>query len=139
MVYRQNAETFFSQINHRVIRWADVLLMRAEIENELNNPSVAIDLLNEVRERVGMPKYGTPLMNIQYPVDSKANIFKAIMHERRVELNGEQSRYFDLLRWGIIKDEIPAFTVGKHEFFPIPQKEISTNSSISDSDQNPNY
>jgi len=139
MVYRQNAETYFSNINHRVIRWADVLLMKAEVENELNNPTKAIEFLNEVRQRVGMPKYGTSAMNMSFPVGTKDQIFNAIKHERRVELNGEQSRFPDLMRWGIIKSIIPEFQVGKHEFLPIPQKEISTNGSISVENQNIGY
>ncbi len=127
-----------SDINHRVIRYADVLLMAAEAENELGNSSSAIGLMNQVRDRVGMANYGATAMNATYPVTSKAQIFTAIVHERRVELSGEQSRFPDLLRWGM-SNTIAGFIVGKHELFPIPQKEFDTNSNLTSADQNPGY
>lgn len=130
-----------SDINHRVIRYADVLLMAAEVENELNNTSRAVDLLNMVRDRVNMPNYGTVAMNATYPVGSKDEVLKAIIHERRVELPGEQSRYPDLLRWGMIEDVLGSkFDPSKHYLLPIPQGEFDTNLSLNpSSDQNPGY
>ena len=93
----------FSGINFRVLRYADVLLMRAEAENELGNSGAAIALLNQVRDRVNMPNYGTAEMDSRgYPVGSKAQIFDAVVHERTVEFAGEQIRYMDLKRWGML-------------------------------------
>ena len=60
-----------SDINHRVLRYADVLLMAAEVENELNNTQAAIDYLNEIRNRVMMPNYGTAEMATTFPVGTK--------------------------------------------------------------------
>jgi hypothetical protein len=141
--YKQANENQASGINFRVIRYADVLLMMAEIENELNNPSAAIGYLNEVRNRpsVNMPNYGTPEMNAIYPVSTKEEIFNAIVHERKVELAGEQVRFPDLVRWGIAEDFLGdyGFKVGKHELFPIPQNEINANNSLTTDDQNPGY
>ncbi len=132
--------TFFSGINARVLRYGDVLLMLAEIENELGNSAAAIDYLNQIRDRVGMPNYGTPEMDMAgYPVGNKQQIFEALVHERAVELGGEQARYDDIRRWGIIDQVITEFVSGKHELLPIPQTEIDANSSISQSDQNPGY
>ncbi len=127
-----------SDINHRVIRYADVLLMAAEVENELGNINAAVSLLNQIRDRVNMPNYGTAAMDATFPVTTKAEVFTAIVHERRVELAGEQSRFPDLLRWGMA-NTITGFVVGKHELFPIPQKEFDTNTNLSVADQNPGY
>ncbi len=97
----RKSESFYSGINTRVIRLADVLLMMAEVENELGNIPDAIDYLNQVRNRpdVMMPNYGSPLMNTIYPVSSPEQIRKAIEHERKIELCSEQVRINDLIRW----------------------------------------
>ncbi|MEP2238032.1 RagB/SusD family nutrient uptake outer membrane protein [Maribacter sp.] len=130
-----------SDINHRAIRYADVLLMAAEVENELNNSQTAIDYLNEVRDRVNMPNYGTDEMNTTFPVSTKAEIFSAVVHERRVELAGEQSRFPDLMRWGLIEDVLGSkFNASKNYLLPIPQGEFDTNLMLDASaDQNPGY
>lgn len=129
-----------SGINFRVIRYADVLLMWAEAENELGNLAAAITLLNRVRDRVGMPNYGSAEMDARgYPVGSKDQVFDAIVHERQIELAGEQVRYFDLKRWGMLADEIIGFQTGKHEWMPIPQAEIDGNPQMTNADQNPGY
>lgn len=130
-----------SDINHRAIRYADVLLMAAEVENELGNIPKALEYMNMVRNRVNMPNYGTPEMNATYPVSTKDEVFNAIVHERRVELAGEQSRYPDLLRWGLIENVLGGkFDPSKHYLLPIPQGEFDTNLSLDAStDQNPGY
>lgn len=141
LYYKQPNENQASGINCRVIRYADVLLMWAEAENELGNASSAIDLLNQVRDRVGMPRYGTTEMDSTYPVSNKQEIFDAIVHERRVELAGEQLRFDDLIRWGKAEEELSqfGFRSGVHERFPIPFLEINTNPNISLEDQNPGF
>lgn len=130
----------YSGINFRVIRYADVLLMLAEAENELGNGARAIDLMNEVRTRAGMPLYGTAEVDGRgYPVGSQTEIFNAIVHERAVELAGEQIRNFDLKRWGLAADVLVGFQSGKHELLPIPQAEIDANQDLTNADQNPGY
>ncbi|MGS2738711.1 RagB/SusD family nutrient uptake outer membrane protein [Sinomicrobium sp. M5D2P17] len=136
--YKRANENINSSINFRVIRYADVLLMMAEAENALGNPDGAIDYLNQVRDRVDMPNYGTPEMDALYPVSTPDEVFTAIVHERKVELAGEQVRFPDLVRWGM-GDQIPNFEVGKNELFPIPLNEITSNQNISQSDQNNGY
>lgn len=129
-----------SDINHRVLRYADVLLMAAEVENELGNIATAVSLMNQVRDRVNMPNYGTAAMDATFPVTTKAEVFAALVHERRVELAGEQSRFPDLMRWGMIEDVLGSkFDPSKHYLLPIPQKEFDTNLSLSSADQNPGY
>jgi hypothetical protein len=130
----------YSGINFRVMRYADVLLMLAEAENELGNLGAAIAFLNQVRDRVQMPNYGTSQMDSRgYPVRSKTQVFEAIVHERAVELAGEQIRFFDLKRWGLLDDLIIGFQTGKHELLPIPQAEIDANPDLTNADQNPGY
>ena len=86
-------------INQIVLRYADVLLMRAEALIEANNLTDEVyTLINKVRQRVGMPTIqeaeGTNL--------SQEALRKILRHERRVELFLEGMRYVDMLRW---KDE----------------------------------
>jgi starch-binding outer membrane protein, SusD/RagB family len=141
--YQRKNEQTNSGINPRVIRYADVLLMMAEIENELGNSAAAIGYLDQVRTRVGMTKYADGVAG--YPVSTKAEIFAAIVHERKVELAGEQVRFPDLVRWGLANSVLgptglnTGFVVGKHEVFPIPQQEINFNNKLTNADQNNGY
>ncbi len=105
-----------SPVNHKVIRYADVLLMAAEAHNRKGSPNDALarQYLNEVRARVDMD-----------PVNvSGAALTQAIYHERRVELSGEGLHFFDLVRTGRAATEIQGFQANKNELFPIPQDEI---------------
>lgn len=134
-------------INYRLWRYADVLLLLAECENEVGSAANAIAYLNQVRNRpsVSMPNYGTAAMNSAgYPVSSKAEIFKAVQHERQIELCGEEIRNIDILRWrknGKLTgpDPISYFQANKYELLPIPQNEFNTNPQVTTSNQNPGY
>lgn len=89
-----------------VFRYAEVLLTYAEAENELNGPSAKVyDLLNQIRNRVGMPdvdqsKYGT-----------QSSLRELIRRERSVELAGEGLRRADILRWKDANGKMVAETV----------------------------
>ena len=116
--------------NQRIIRYAEVLLMLAECENELNNPGPAVDYLNMVRDRPGvlMPHYPTA----QFPTGNKTQIQAAIMHEKTVELGGEEIRARDIVRWrkkGYFPgaDPLSYFVANRDELLPIPQQEIDNN------------
>lgn len=141
VLYKSNAGFTTSGINMRVMRYADVLLMLAECENELGNSAKAIQLMNQVRARasVAMPSYPTK----NYPCDSKAKVFEALQHERYVELAAEQVRDFDIIRWRknkkLTSEPISYFSANKHELLPIPQTEIDNNPKIEVKDQNPGY
>ena len=141
VLYKSNSGFITSGINMRVMRYADVLLMLAECENELGNSARAIQLMNQVRARasVSMPAFPTK----SYPVDSKAKVFEAIQHERYVELAAEQVRNFDIIRWRKNKkattEPISYFVASKHELLPLPQTEIDNNPKIDPKDQNPGY
>jgi hypothetical protein len=105
--------------NLRVIRYAEVLLMAAEAENELGNSSKACDYLNIVRKRAGLSDFSS---------SDQSAVREAIWKERRVELAFEHDRTFDLRRQGRIGQVMRAhgkpFVDGKHELFPIPQRQI---------------
>lgn len=130
-------------INFPLIRYADVLLMLAEVENELGNESVAIGYINQVRAR---PSTSMPALNsgpAHLAVSGKDQVFDRIVRERAVELAAEGHRFSDIRRWGkgvewLNYEEIE-FT-GKrmhdHKFtdrdnlWPIPNVEIEMNESL---------
>jgi len=103
-----------SGVNYRAIRYADILLMAAEAYSQLNDDATALNYLNQVRQRVGMPDR----------TSGGTNLYEDILKERRSELSCEGHRFFDLVRTGKAANEISGFVVGKHELFPIPQVEI---------------
>jgi starch-binding outer membrane protein, SusD/RagB family len=122
--------------NHDVIRYADVILMAAEAKIQQDKVNEGIELINQIRRRADptgaiVPERATGA--------SKAQAIDWLILERRLELSGEQVRRLDLVRWGIAKDVIPTFQVGKHEYFPIPQFEINSNTLMTEADQNPGY
>lgn len=131
---QQYTEAPMSGINTMVIRYADVLLMLAEcyIEKGTNLPD-AIGLINEVRQRPS-------IMAVKYPLTlNQAAARVALRRERQLELAGEQSRWFDLNRWGIavqtLTKEKPAGPgqkpfLEKYVLFPIPTQEIETNPAV---------
>lgn len=156
LIYKQPRE-FAASSNHpggnnqRLIRYAEVLLMLAECENEMGNIGTdntgAIGYLNQVRDRadVAMPHYPTA----QYPVSTKDEVTKAIMHERMVELGDEELRNVDIMRWrkkgyypSVAPEPLSYFVANKHELLPIPQSEIDNNPKLGEggvSKQNPGY
>lgn len=131
--YKDVNEDMASGINFKVIRYADVLLMMAEAANALGMQAEAIGYINEVRDRVDLPLLSTDL--------SQQEVFEAIVHERMVELAGEQVRFPDLVRWGLAADYLSeyGFQAGINEIWPIPNEEIAANEGISQEDQNPGY
>lgn len=81
-----------------ILRYADVILMLAEVNEALNQDKEAINYLNMVRTRAGLPDYETSKSNPTY--NSKFPTLKlAILHERRSELAFENQRWYDLLRF----------------------------------------
>lgn len=123
-----------SPINGQVIRLADVMLMLAEAYIQQGNTgSAPLALIDSVRARSHAFLYNT--------LGDKTNAMKILMRERQLELCGEQLRYFDLLRWGIIKQTInmeKAAEPGtgtqpfqdKHLLFPIPDVEKNYNPNV---------
>jgi hypothetical protein len=120
-----------SAINYNVIRFADVLLMAAEVEAQLGNMPKAQTYVNMVRTRAANPAgwvhtykdpknptggfTNTPAANYKvspYPGGafvSKDFALKAIYFERKIELAMEGHRFFDLVRWGTAETELNAY------------------------------
>jgi len=147
-----------SGVNVRIMRYADVVLMQAEVELRLSNNQGAVDFLNQIRDRAEMPRYGSATMDARgFPVNTPDQIFNAIVHERFVELCGEQQRFDDLVRWNLDNQELSIFPDANfnnpdeslravrnydpnvHRVMPIPQNEIDANTAIGEGDQNPGY
>ncbi len=83
--------------NTILLRYADVILMLAEVSQYLGDNASAIAYLDLVRARAGMPSYETTMLNTTYNT-KYPNLMLAILHERRVELAFEHQRWFDLIR-----------------------------------------
>ena len=125
--------------NWKIFRYADLLLMYAEADNEVNGGSqAAINALNEVRDRVNMPNASGL---------SQAQLRQTIRDERVKELAIEGNRFFDLNRWGIAADRFEqnpefrsnsrgVFTRNKDEYLPIPAQDVQSNPNLN---QNPGY
>lgn len=123
--------------NHVVFRYAEVLLMKAEAQNELDEGN-SITLMNQIRDRVDFQDYNGPT--------DKVSVRHAIWFERRLEFTSEQKRFFDLNRWGVLLDTLRTFTgfsdmsdqhfvdhaiTGKKHFYlPLPQNVIDLNAKI---------
>lgn len=130
-----------------VIRLADVMLLFAEVSNELHGPGdEALAYLNAVRQRAGLPDYELSALA------SKYDFRMAVRRERRVELAMENQRWFDLLRWGSATETVNTYLVAE-EFYsnysytvnpiqdwqvllPIPISVTNINKEIA---QNPGY
>jgi starch-binding outer membrane protein, SusD/RagB family len=146
--------------NYRVLRYAEALLLYAEVLNETGNSPKAIDYLNIVRNRAAKlldptnpnAKYNSAISianfkPIEYsPIDV---VREAIRKEKRVEMAGEFDRWFEICRLGIVSERMafvannlpvePSgqvrvrgkyFKKGVNEIFPIPQKEVLISNGI---------
>ncbi|WP_339915859.1 RagB/SusD family nutrient uptake outer membrane protein [Yeosuana marina] len=143
------------------IRYADVLLFKAEALIQLNQVDEGVTIINQIRTRAAasaqrpLDAGASNVYNIgMYPMGmSKDNAWKALMFERRLEFGMEGPRFFDLVRWGIAEPVLNAylavektrrdflasahFTAGRDEYYPIPQREIDFTGGLYK--QNPGY
>jgi hypothetical protein len=141
--------------NNIIIRYADVLLMRAEAMIEKGDYAAALPLINQVRNRAkvstGLIGFATNL-NIQAYVDGVNCVWsqdfarQALRWERRLEFAMEGSRFFDLVRWGITDSVMnnyylreasvrthyqgAQFTKNKNEYVPVPIQQINFSKGI---------
>jgi hypothetical protein len=138
-------------LNNNLMRFAEVLLMAAEVEVEVGSLEKAREYVNMIRNRAANPAGfvmnpdGTPAAN--YVVDEYTTAWtdqtaarKAVRFERRLELAMEGHRFFDLVRWGIAAETLnkylevekdkreylrgATFKAGVNEYFPIPEQQI---------------
>lgn len=111
-----------------VIRYADILLARAEALNELNGPNAeSTSLLNQVREKAGITQFSIE------DFESKDTLRAAIFRERLWEFSAEELQRQDLIRQGIFIQRAKDRGLTAQDFqvlFPIPQSEIDKNSNL---------
>ncbi|MEO5997408.1 MAG: RagB/SusD family nutrient uptake outer membrane protein [Chitinophagaceae bacterium] len=126
--YKKFEDNLKSSNNLRLLRYADVLLMRAECKLNTNDIPGAIGFINQVRTRIGAFTYLKSY--------SQTQVLELLKRERQLEFMEEQSRYNDLKRWGILKETMNIETqanfgaprvLDKHILFPIPLGEIDSN------------
>ncbi|MDR2221894.1 MAG: RagB/SusD family nutrient uptake outer membrane protein [Flavobacteriaceae bacterium] len=156
---------YVSALNYYIIRYAEVLLWRAEAAVELGNLEEARRIVNVIRERAKNSKYVMTLDKKSYAANYKIELYdmpwdniqkarEAVYLESRLELAMEGERFFNLVRWGVADEVINTeyliaerkkrsfltnahFTKGKNEYFPIPQRYVD--GATSKVEQNPNY
>lgn len=132
-----------SELNYILIRYADVLLMFAEAQNEAAGPDASVySAVNLVRKRAGMPNF--------MPALTQEQMRKEIRHERRIELAGEGLYYYDVLRWKTAEQVLNAdvtnatgqrvdsrrFVAPRDYLWPIPSQAIQENAALM---QNPGW
>lgn len=158
---RSKGETYNSpwqafDMNDYVFRYTDVMLMRAEALIETGKLAEARTIINDIRQRAK----NSVAKHIQYAADQceislypdtyfkdKETARKCLQWERRLEMAMENSRYFDLRRWGIASKTLNAYfekekndvyegqtyaqylkdahyTPGKNEFYPVPYNQM---------------
>lgn len=124
-----------------LLRYADVILLLAEVNMDLGNNETAITFLDQVRQRAGLSGYKTAIKNTEYAT-KYPTLKLAILHERRVELAFENQRLYDLLR-NFTPEEFVAYIHAKSQadyglakisncgtkdyYYPIPFKDNNLN------------
>ena len=129
---RSKGETYNSpwqafDMNDYVLRYSDVMLMRAEALIETGQLAEARTIINDIRQRAK----NSVAKHIQYAADQceialypttyfndKETARKCLQWERRLELAMENGRYFDLRRWGIASKTLNAyFETEQHDVY----------------------
>ncbi len=118
----------FSGVNYHIMRYADVLLMAAEVAVELSDIPTALNYVNEVRNRAKNMSY---LQNEAGTADAANYVIepytafasqdearKAVRFERRLELAMEGHRLFDLRRWGVAESIINTYVQNEARTIP---------------------
>ncbi|MCM4169511.1 SusD-like protein P2 [Arenibacter antarcticus] len=127
-----------SQQDWVLLRYADVLLMYAEAQNELVGPDQSVyDAITAIRDRAGMLDITVGL--------TKDQMREIIRYERRIELAFEGLRYYDLKRWRIAEEVLNNISDGVLDYtfeerfyhWPLPQSEIDKSQGVLE--QNPDY
>ncbi|PWK21613.1 putative outer membrane starch-binding protein [Arcicella aurantiaca] len=136
---------FASDDNIVIMRLADIMLLAAEANVQLGNLDAAINLLNQIKKRAGLPNT---------TAKSKSDLALAVLNERRLELVFECTRWNDLKRAdknGVVnvvdimnsqKDSFGkslgyTMAADKHQFiFPIPEQDRQLNKNLT---QNTGY
>ncbi len=133
-----------SDLNYVFMRYAEVLLIKAEALNESGQSAEALISLNRVRTRAresylhdeNLEGYGTVPAGLlpDITTTNQSELRDLIRRERRVELGFEFHRFFDMMRYGKSYAEPKLthtnFNYEQHRYFPIPQSEVDINNQI---------
>ena len=109
--------------NLRILKYSDILLIRAEAAFKLGNVSEALTQINAIRKRAGL-------------TDATDVSLQSIWKERRSEMAMEHDRWFDLVRTGQVQAAMTAngktfsATNPQNYLFPIPQDQITASGGI---------
>jgi hypothetical protein len=145
----------FNSKNQAEIRYAEVLLWKAEILIQLDRHTEALPIINQIRERASNSKSKLKLPNGNYPTNYKVEPYvdgvncnwdrsfawEALIWENRLEMAMEGRRFYDIVRWGIAEKVMNAyfdketprrtwyngahFSAGRDEYLPIPQAQMN--------------
>jgi len=126
----------YSEINYRLMRYADVLLMYAEALNEQGQTAQAYQYIQQVRDRANLPNLATTR-----PGMTQVQMRDQLAHERALELSIESIRIHDIVRWGWLYDPAKLAMLREHdgdfstwvpgkEYLPIPQGELDVNPNL---------
>ncbi len=121
-------------INHRILRYADVILMLAEAANETNDGPTAEANLEKIRLRASGLASDPNHTRTKAPFIAYVNqtqMRQAIKNERRWEFAMEGYRFYDLVRWGDAIAELGALGyTNRCRYYPIPQKAIDLTGGV---------
>ena len=115
--------------NYKVFRFADALLMKAEVLLRLGCPKEACEYLSITRTRAGLGSLDFASLQNEVEV-----LMEEIRMERAKELVGEFQRKFDLVRWGIWYERTVLYNEGEfiqdyirpcHRYWPIPADQVA--------------
>lgn len=134
-----------SDINRRVMRYDDVLLLYAECQNELGNVAECARIIQIVRDRANLPD-----REAEFAAFTQGQMREQIYHERALEFAFEGWRYVDQLRWGWFDPTSPNYKIPElqnrdpeyinwiqgREYMAIPPTEIERNDKLG---QNPGW
>lgn len=137
-------EFYWHDINFRIIRFSDILLLYAEALNEIEAvPSPkAIECVNRVRQRVNLPLIQNSIYYNGTQITTNKVAFRdQLKIERALELSLECVRWVDLKRWGIDNpivinelktrdNDFSNYVVGKSYRLPIPQIDVDNNPNL---------
>jgi tetratricopeptide (TPR) repeat protein len=130
-----------SGTNYIIMRLADVYLMYAEIMNNLGSDVVASEYMNKVRRRAYGLDPETVSLTVDYTGLTDTQLRDSIREERFRELFAEGHRWFDIVRWRIVEEEVLKYndyrvTQGvilfqsRDYYYPIPLAEVDNNSNM---------
>ena len=123
-------------------RLADVYLMYAEALNAQGSDASAAEYMNKVRRRAYGHDPDTPVAEVDYIGLSGTQLRDSIREERFRELFAEGHRWYDLIRWGIVEEEVSKYpsvrsgpvVINQEDYYlPIPQRELDANPNIEQS------